>query len=123
MSVIGGELCRPDGVSLTDRATSAEYTLATDSWATVPSNYVELAQTTEMPQPWSRRSAWTPDGSAVVAVAPGRRVLSREGTGLWTDTGHRADVVVATDSAVFGVSVSVDAPVAEPVTQIWPASG
>lgn len=123
-SAIGGQLCGPDGISLIDRPSAHDYDVDDRAWSTHPSNWVELAMATWVPRPWERKVAWAPDRSAVFAVAGDGRVLRRDGDALWVDTGRRATIVVATASAVLGLTYSITDPmeVGPPPTieQLWP---
>jgi hypothetical protein len=123
-SGLGGDLCGPDGLSLIGPTSAADYSLTEDAWTTSPSNFVELAGTTEVPSTWDRRAVWSPDGSAAFVALADRRVLVREGQGLWVDTGRTATVLVATTSEVLGLTFSITDPTedgpAPTFERLWP---
>jgi hypothetical protein len=119
-----GDLCGPDGLSLIDRTTVSDYSLTGDAWASSPSNFVELAGTTEVPSAWDRRAVWSPDGSTAFVTLADRRVLARQDRGPWVDTGSTATVLVATSSEVLGLMFSITDPAengpAPTIERLWP---
>jgi hypothetical protein len=125
-SGLGGDLCGPDGLSLIGPTSAADYSLAEDAWTTSPSNFVELAGTSEVPSVWDGRAVWSPDGSTAFVALADRRVLAREDQGLWVDTGQTATVLVATTSEVLGLTFSITDPTedgpAPTFERLWPTS-